>query len=135
MPPLTDGNREADLDNPKGYYEYDKAKNLAKDRTWLPDAKGKVVKLVAQLLPALPPAPGFTKEDSQKPGFTPPKPYQYRVVFIDRDLDEVLASQKTMHYRQKKTGASLADEKLKGVFIQQLERAAQLMQMRKIAVL
>ncbi|MGI9427331.1 MAG: hypothetical protein ACR2NM_01650, partial [Bythopirellula sp.] len=81
--PLTDGNREADASNPKGYYEYDKATQLRSDSAWLGEAKGKVVKIVAQLLTELP------AEIDGKPAY-------YRVVFMDRDLDEVLASQHTM---------------------------------------
>ncbi|MGK7942963.1 MAG: tetratricopeptide repeat protein, partial [Microcystaceae cyanobacterium] len=53
IPVMTDGVREADESNPKGYYEYEKAKQVGSDNSWIPDAKGKVVKIVAQLLPKL----------------------------------------------------------------------------------
>ena len=105
LPVLTDGKREADADNPKGYYELDAAKRLRVDRAWLPEADGKVVKLVAQLLPYLPPAP-----------------HHYRVVFMQRDLDEILTSQTLMLQRQGKQPARLPPEKLKSVFASQVQQ-------------
>ncbi len=74
---LTDGQRQADADNPRGYFEYEPAKHLHQYAGWLEQAKGKVVKIVAPLLPYLP-------------------PIACRVIFIDRNLDEVLASQGEM---------------------------------------
>ena len=50
-PCLTDGVRQADADNPHGYFEYEKVKRIRQDRTWLPEAKGKAVKIIAQLIP------------------------------------------------------------------------------------
>jgi len=75
---LTDGERQADGNNPKGYYEFQRVKNLAKDKAWLPEAEGKVVKVIAQLLQFL------------------PNQYEYDVIFMDRDMDEVLKSQQIM---------------------------------------
>lgn len=94
LPPFTDGAREADADNPKGYYEHLKATQLARDQSWLPDAKGKCVKIVAQLLPLLP--------DDQK----------YRVIFMDRDLREIARSQRVMLDRLGKEGSRLDDVRL-----------------------
>jgi hypothetical protein len=76
----TDHVRKADKDNPKGYYELESVKNLEKymDKSWLNEYKGKAVKIVSLLLPAL------------------PLTYNYNVIFILRDLDEVLRSQKKM---------------------------------------
>lgn len=68
LPVLTDGEREADSDNPKGYYEYEKAKSRGNHGAWLDDAGGKVVKMVAQLLPNLPPN------------------RKYRMIFMERPL-------------------------------------------------
>ena len=48
--PLTDNIRTADDDNPRGYYELERVKKLPEDSTWLPDAKGKVVKVLAELI-------------------------------------------------------------------------------------
>jgi predicted AlkP superfamily phosphohydrolase/phosphomutase/tetratricopeptide (TPR) repeat protein len=81
FPILTDGRREADEDNPLGYLEYEPVKQLLRNRDWLPEARGKVVKIVAPLLPGLP--------DGQA----------CRVIFVDRNLDEILASQRQMLLR------------------------------------
>ena len=75
---LTDNIRTADIDNPRGYYEFEKAKSLKQDSSWLVQARGKGVKLVSMLLYELPP-----KE-------------RYRIIFVERDLDEILASQQKM---------------------------------------
>lgn len=79
MTPLTDNVREADEDNPKGYYEFERAKKLREgDFAWLPDAQGKVVKVISALLPHLPPT------------------YNYRIIFMRRAIPEILASQRKM---------------------------------------
>jgi hypothetical protein len=79
IPPLTDRVRTADSDNPEGYYEFEQVKKLKEgDTAWLPDAQGKVVKVIAALLTHLPPD------------------YEYRVLFMRRNIDEVLASQARM---------------------------------------
>ncbi len=89
---LTDGKRGADLSNPKGYYEYERATALQRDQGWLPKARGRVVKIVAQLLPFLP------ERDCED------RPYHYRVVFMERALDEVVASQRKMLEREQRQG-------------------------------
>lgn len=78
LPAFTDGDREADASNPRGYYEHEKVKALARDTTWLPEAADHALKVVAPLLPYLPPGP------------------DYRVVYVERDLDEVIRSQAAM---------------------------------------
>jgi hypothetical protein len=75
---LTDNVREADADNPFGYYEFDPVKQLADDASWLAEARGKAVKVVYRLLYALPPS------------------FDYRILFMRRDLHEVVASQLQM---------------------------------------
>ncbi|HVU23899.1 MAG TPA: alkaline phosphatase family protein [Opitutus sp.] len=104
LPPLHDGRRAADADNPRGYFEFAPARNLRADQSWLPQASGRALKLVAQLLPALPPA---TRES-------------YRLVWMERDLDEVLASQAVMLNRLNAAGAALDRRKLRTVFARQL---------------
>lgn len=76
--PLTDGERTADIDNPRGYYELDAVKRLKQDSSCVHEASGKVVKVISHLLGDLP-----TGET-------------YRIVFVERDLDEILASQAKM---------------------------------------
>ncbi len=91
MDVVTDGVREADEDNPRGYLEFEGAKRLQTDRAWVGQAVGHCVKIVAQLLPCL------------------PNNFQYRIVMIHRNLDEVLRSQATMLERQETEGAQLSD--------------------------
>ena len=79
---LTDGIRVADEDNPKGYYEFERVKKIKEDRAWLQDAKGKVVKMISQLLLDLPPE------------------YSYKIIFMRRRMEEILASQKEMLIRR-----------------------------------
>ncbi len=81
---VTDSIRESDIDNPRGYYEYEKVKTIKEDKSWLKDLPGKAVKMVSKLLYEL------------------PKDYQYKIIFMERDLQEVLASQKKMLRRKGK---------------------------------
>ena len=79
LEPVQDGIRRADGDNPRGYYEFEQVKQLDKgDATWLPRAVGKSVKVISALLVHLPDG------------------YQYKVLFMQRNIDEVLASQSKM---------------------------------------
>jgi len=80
IPIMTDAVRTADIDNPKGYFEYERVKDLEKDsdRSWVRDARGKALKVISFLLKDLP-------DDNA-----------YRIVFMRRDIDEVLASQNKM---------------------------------------
>ena len=77
---LSDGERAADIDNPKGYFELERIKNLEKetDKSYLRAARGKAVKVISFLIKDL------------------PDENDYRVLFMRRDLDEVLASQQKM---------------------------------------
>jgi hypothetical protein len=75
---VTDRVRTPDADNPRGYYEFEPVKQVKRDDSWLPSARGKAVKMVSQLLYDLP--------DGER----------YRVLFLERDLEEVLASQEKM---------------------------------------
>src|SRR6185295_2090816 len=82
LPILTDNRRPADPDNPKGYYEFEPVKQLARDQAWIPSAVGKVVKVVSPLLRHL------------------PSTYSYKIVFMQREIEEVLASQREMLQRR-----------------------------------
>lgn len=75
---LTDQNRKADDSNPKGYFEYDPVMSIHKDNSWLELAQNKSVKVVAPLLK-----------------FLSPK-YRYKVIFMNRDLSEIIKSQQKM---------------------------------------
>ena len=104
MPVLADGVRRADEDNPNGYYEWEPVKRLREDGSWLPDARGKAVKMVYLLLYDL------------------PATHSYRVLFLRRDLGEVIASQRAMLRRQGKAEVALDDAQLAAVFRTHLQR-------------
>jgi hypothetical protein len=84
MPIVTDGVRTADEDNPRGYYEDERVKDLARvaDKSWLKGARGRAVKIISYLLKELPPA------------------NNYKVLFVRRDLREILSSQAKMLARR-----------------------------------
>jgi tetratricopeptide (TPR) repeat protein len=90
IPPFTDNNRKADESNPKGYYEHDKITSLLSEpgRSWIKEAKGAAIKVVVPLLAGLPRK--FRKPDSE------PEPIHYRILFMERDMEEILRSQNTM---------------------------------------
>jgi hypothetical protein len=104
MQPLVDHVRTADDDNPKGYYEFERVKQIETDQDWLEDAKGKVVKLIAALLKHLPPT------------------YRYRVVFMRRNISEVLASQKQMLVRRGEPTDTTSDARMAALFRQHVEK-------------
>jgi hypothetical protein len=81
LPVLTDHVRTADDDNPNGYYEFEAVKQTKEDDSWLQDSEGKAVKMVYRLLYDL------------------PKDRSYKVLFMRRKMEEVLASQKVMLQR------------------------------------
>ena len=98
IPPVQDGIRSADTDNPKGYYEFERVKKLSSgDVAWLPDAEGKAVKIISALLVKL------------------PEGYTYKVLFMRRNLDEVLASQDKMLVRRGEEKA-VDDEQMKVIY-------------------
>jgi Sulfotransferase family len=107
MPVLTDQIRTPDEDNPRGYLEFERVKQIKQDNSWLVDATGKAVKMVHLLLLDLP-----TDRD-------------YRVIFMRRRLEEVLASQRKMLTRSGKPGASVPDQVLMKTFEQQVAKVMQ----------
>ena len=99
IPPVTDNQRMADDDNPKGYYEFERVKKLDKgDTEWLADAPGKVVKVIATLLTYLPPT------------------YNYKVIFMRRLMPEILASQRQMLVRRGKDPNKFKDQDMARIF-------------------
>ncbi len=100
---LTDGIRTPDEDNPKGYYEFERVKQIEHDQAWLEDAKGKAVKMIAELLKHLPPE------------------YSYKVIFIHRKMEEILASQRQMLIRRGEPTDKVSDEDLAKMFRRHLE--------------
>ncbi len=75
---LGDEVRKADSSNPKGYFEYEPVKSLYNSNAWLSEAQNKSIKIVAPLLKHLNPN------------------YRYKIIFMNRDLSEILKSQQKM---------------------------------------
>ena len=105
---LSDNLRRADEDNPRGYFELERVKQINQDTSWLPQARGKVVKLISRLLTELP-APE-----------TAPEAITYKVIFMRRNLDEVLESQRKMLERRSED-ASGDKATMKELFVSHLE--------------
>lgn len=104
FPIVTDNLREADEDNPKGYYELEEVKALGNgEPEWIKDASGKVVKIISFLLQYLPNA------------------YPYKILFMRRSVDEILASQRKMLERRGEVSRE-SDEKVAETFNEHLKR-------------
>jgi hypothetical protein len=82
VPILSDGERRADVDNPRGYLEWERIKQLPKDPGCIAEGEGKAVKVISKLLLSLPAG------------------HEYRVIFMQRPLPEVMASQDEMLRRR-----------------------------------
>ena len=82
LPVLSDGERKADTDNPRGYLEWERIKQLPQEPGLIAEAEGKVIKVISQLLLSLPDG------------------HQYKIVFMQRPLPEVLKSQEEMLKRR-----------------------------------
>ena len=105
LPALSDTARAPDESNPRGYLEFEPVKRLRTDQSWLERARGHAVKIIHLLLRELP-------TDGR---------FHYRVLFMRRPLEEVLASQRAMLERAGKKSAD--DALLAKVFLSQLEQA------------
>jgi broad-specificity NMP kinase len=95
---LTDNIREADEDNLKGYFEFERVKKIEHDKTWLNKAENKAVKLISALLKHL------------------PHDYEYKIIFMKRDLEEILASQKKMLERRGEVSDKVPDKFMANLF-------------------
>ncbi|MGD2113931.1 MAG: sulfotransferase [Acidobacteriota bacterium] len=105
LPLITDHEREADVDNPKGYFEDERVKNLGEmeDRSWIADGKGKGIKVVSSLLQHL------------------PRDLNYKLLFMRRNLLEVIASQNKMLERRGETSET-EDERMIELYESHLRR-------------
>jgi hypothetical protein len=110
---LSDGHREADPDNPQGYWEYEPVKSLRRDNSWLRLAAGKAVKVISALLPYL----DLT--------------LTYKVILMKRPLAEVIASQRKMLQRLGKSGGTASDENLEDLFARQLAQTDRWLQTQR----
>lgn len=105
MQVLTDNIRSADENNPKGYYEFERVKKLKDgDIAWVDTANGRVVKVVSALLEHLP-------ED-----------YRYKIIFMRRDMNEILASQKQMLAILGQSNGNLTDTQLTAIYHKHLTK-------------
>ena len=92
MPIRTDNIRKANEDNPNGYFELEKIKELEKGASWLKEERGRAIKAISAFLPLL------------------PKDIYYYVVFMQRDMAEILASQQKMLQRRGVSDDQIPDE-------------------------
>ena len=102
---LTDNIRTADDDNLQGYYEFERVKQLREgDIHWMAEAQGKVVKVISALLEYL------------------PKDQHYKIIFMEREMTEILASQRKMLERRGKPGDPADDGKFAELYGKHLEK-------------
>jgi hypothetical protein len=94
--------RDADADNPRGYFEHKNATRLHHDASWISEARGKAVKIVAHLLPYLPAGE------------------EYQVIFLHSNPGEVVASQRAMLARLGRSGGKLDDSLLARTYTKRL---------------
>jgi len=111
MDALTDDERLADEDNPGGYFELQKVKEVGDDTSWLDDAKGRAVKMISRLLYSLPVGGG------------------YKVIFMERNLSEVAASQRKMLERMGKE-ATEPDDVTIALYVKHLAEVRELLAAR-----
>ena len=103
IPLITDRIRQADEDNPKGYYEFERVKQIDQDASWLQDAQGKAVKVISALLPKLPPT------------------CTYKIIFMHREMQEILDSQRQMLLHRGETADKVDDRELAKIFEKHLK--------------
>ncbi|HLC83749.1 MAG TPA: sulfotransferase domain-containing protein, partial [Bacteroidia bacterium] len=101
---LTDNVRANDENNPKGYLEYQKVKSLASDNSWVHEGQNKVIKVIAQLLQHL------------------PSSYQYKVIFMEREMEEIIQSQQIMLGKKADVDKKIYPTVLADTFKKQLEK-------------
>lgn len=108
---VVDGIRTADEDNPKGYYEDERVKDLGEmdDKSWLANSKGKAIKIISYLLKDL------------------PESHNYKVLFMRRDVHEVLASQAKMLERRGESSET-SDERMIELYDDHLWKVNRLLQ-------
>jgi hypothetical protein len=104
MKVVTDHIREADDDNPRGYFELEKVKKIKEDCSWLKDCNGKAFKMVSPLLEYL------------------PNNLTYKIIFMKRKMEELLASQKQMLNRLGQVEEDISDEKMASRFKDHLKK-------------
>lgn len=93
--PFCDNQRKPDENNPRGYFESEKVKRLKTDNSWIKNANGKALKVISFLLSDL------------------PIDQSYKIIFMTRNISEILVSQRKMLVDRNKTGTIADDEKIR----------------------
>lgn len=102
---MTDAIRQADADNPRGYFEVERVKRLKDgDQAWMSEAEGKAIKIISALLEYLPQA------------------QHYKVIFMQRALEETLASQRKMLIHRGEDSSRINDAELMRLFQKHLQK-------------
>jgi len=101
---VTDNARRADDDNPRGYFEYERVKKLKEDASCLDECHGKAVKIISMLL------------------FDLPSNRKCRIIFMQREMQETLSSQRVMLQRLGKKDDNIGDEKMAEKFEKHLRQ-------------
>jgi len=117
LPVLSDNLRKRDADNPKGYFELEKVKTLQKENGWLKEVEGRAVKVVAQLLEHL------------------SHQCRYRIIYMERNIEEVIRSQEKMLTRQGKVVASVLNRRMIHIFVRQEKMIKEMLTTGKFPVL
>lgn len=112
LTPLTDGVRKSDHDNLRGYYEWEPVKKLPSNPSLISEAEGKLVKVISSLLLSL------------------PSGHEYRIVFMRRPIQQVIASQAEMIRRQTGNSPKLAPPALQAAFESHLRSVLAWLQQR-----
>ena len=102
---FTDKQRSADESNPKGYFEHELVKTIEKDNSWLKDVRGRAIKIVSPLIKYL------------------PLDLNYNIIFMNRDLDEIIQSQQRMLAESNIKDDTIDSADLKQIFIKDLKQA------------
>ncbi len=110
---VTDHLRQADDDNPKGYYELEKVKHLQNDARWMHYMRGKALKVVSSLL------------------FYVPLSLPYKIIFMRRAIGEILASQKKMLDSRGEESNTITDDVLRQKYATHLEKIQEWIKARR----
>ncbi len=113
MEVVTDNIRKTDEDNIYGYYEYERVKKIKENNIWLKETRGKVLKIVSKLLYELP-----SNEN-------------YKIIFIKRKMNEILASQRKMLERMGKSTGGTSDGEMEMLFNKHLSKIAKYIEEKK----